>query len=347
MVALSLSPTSNPVLSVILGLVVSSTASVIPPGKNLATSASGSAGFDTLGFSTTQSSSGGPEHSEVSSGEGEAAPEEAPSCERLKGMLERDGSMDHLFEKNREWMKEMLARDPDAFKRFAKSQSPKYLYIGCSDSRVPAQDIMGLNMGELFVVRNVANLCVNTDHSLLAALEYAVNVLEVTDIIVCGHYGCGGVRAAMDNKDHGLLEHWLLNIRNVQRLHFDELTAIDDIDERHRRFVELNVQESCINLFANPVVQKKQANDSMPRIHGLVYDVGTGVLKNLDIDFKAEILKYQSVYRLHDLPSSPKAGNDGVASCGKEPVSPPASNTPQMTSSSTPYRASENSRVPN
>lgn len=240
-------------------------------------------------------------------------------------MLEEDRSMDHLFERNREWMKEKLERDPDAFKRFAKSQSPKYLYIGCSDSRVPAQDIMGLDIGELFVVRNVANLCLNNDHSLLAALAYAVNVLEVTDIIVCGHYGCGGVRAAMDNKDHGLLEHWLLNIRNVQRLHLDELTAIEDVDERHRRFVELNVQESCINLFANPVVQKKQANDSMPRVHGLVYDVGTGVLKNLDIDFKAEIRKYQRVYRLYDLPRPSKVEkSDNMVCCKKEPVTAPA-----------------------
>ncbi|CAM9870845.1 unnamed protein product, partial [Ectocarpus sp. 8 AP-2014] len=160
---------------------------------------------------------------------------------------------DYIFANNRAWVEERLAQDPDTFKRLATSQKPRYMYIGCSDSRVPAQNMMGLNTGELFVVRNVANLCVNTDHSLLAALAYAVNVLEVTDIIVCGHYGCGGVRAAMENIDHGLLEHWLLNIRNVvPRKHRTQLLWKRSKCASFLRLVELNVQESCINLFANP-----------------------------------------------------------------------------------------------
>ncbi|CAN0047240.1 unnamed protein product [Ascophyllum nodosum] len=223
-------------------------------------------------------------------------------------LFEEDSSMDYIIENNHKWREEILARDPDAFKRLATSQSPKFLYIGCSDSRVPAQNIMGLHTGDLFVVRNVANLCVNTDHSLLAALVYAVNVLEasVTDIVVCGHYGCGGVKAAMENKDHGLLEHWLLNIRNVQRLHLEELEELEDMEERHRRFVELNVQESCINLFTNPVVQRKQAKDSIPKIHGLVYDMATGFLNKLDINFKTEIFKYEGVYRMYGFPESSK-----------------------------------------
>lgn len=242
------------------------------------------------------------------------------SFKRVKDTLDiDDGSMDFIFDNNRRWVQETLAVDDQTFERLKNSQHPKYLYIGCSDSRVPAQNMMGLNTGELFVVRNVANLCVNTDHSLLAALTYAVNVLEVTDIIVCGHYGCGGVRAAMENVDHGLLEHWLLNIRNVQRLHLDELKAISNIDERHRRLVELNVQESCMNLFANPIVQKKQAVDSQPKIHGWVYDVGTGLLKKLEIDFKNEIRKYRDVYRLYEFPRRPNDDNEPMAPKRKRP----------------------------
>lgn len=157
--------------------------------------------------------------------------------------------------------------------------------------------MLGLTMGELFVHRNVANLCINTDFSLLSVLTYAVEVLEVTDIIVCGHYGCGGVKAASENKDHGLLEHWLMTIRNVQRLHKDELDSIESEQLRHERLVELNVQEACMALFANPIVQKKQAQDSQPRIHGWVYDVATGLLKDVKIDFQAEIRKYKDIYR--------------------------------------------------
>ncbi|CAN0164299.1 unnamed protein product [Pylaiella littoralis] len=232
--------------------------------------------------------------------------------ERLQAMLERDGSTDYIFENNRQWVAESLAKDPDTFRKLSKSQKPRYMYIGCSDSRVPAQNMMGLNTGELFVLRNVANLCVNTDHSLLAALTYAVNVLEVTDIIVCGHYGCGGVKAAMENVDHGLLEHWLLNIRNVIRLHNDELQEISDADKRCRRLVELNVQESCINLFANPIVQKKQATSSTPKIHGWAYDVENGLLQELKIDFKSEIRKYREVYRLYKFPKRPVVEHNGA-----------------------------------
>jgi carbonic anhydrase len=121
--------------------------------------------------------------------------------------------------------------------------------------------------------------------------------MQVTDIIVCGHYGCGGVKAAMENKDHGLLEHWLHTIRNVQRLHQAELSTIQDAEQRHQRLVELNVQEACMNLFANPIVQKKQALDSQPRIHGWVYDVGSGLLKDVKVDFRSEIRKYKDIYR--------------------------------------------------
>ena len=159
-----------------------------------------------------------------------------------------------------------------------------------------------MSLGELFVHRNVANLCINTDYSLLAVLTYAVEVLEVTDIIVCGHYNCGGVNAAMQNEDHGLLSHWLHHIRDVARHHMDELNTIKDKKARFRKLVELNVQEQCLNLFANPIVQRKQATDGQPRIHAWVYDVETGLLKDLGIDFKSEIKRFKDIYRVYDLP---------------------------------------------
>ncbi|GAB5032809.1 carbonic anhydrase [Nannochloropsis oceanica] len=134
-----------------------------------------------------------------------------------------DAELSHIFENNKRWVENALKDDPDFFKKLKYGQKPEYLYIGCSDSRVPAQEIMGLKAGEVFVARNIANLVVNTDMSLLAVLEYAVHVLEVKDIFVVGHYQCGGVKAAMTNKDHGLLEHWIRNIRDVQRIHKEEL----------------------------------------------------------------------------------------------------------------------------
>ncbi|CAM9130413.1 unnamed protein product [Phaeothamnion confervicola] len=211
-------------------------------------------------------------------------------------------SMDFIFENNKKWVDASLADDPMVFERLKNAQQPTMLYIGCSDSRVPAQNMLGLTLGQLFVHRNVANLCINTDFSLLSVLTYAVEVLKVTDIIVCGHYNCGGVRAAMENEDHGLLEHWLTYIRNVQRLHQAELQEISDPELRHQRLVELNVQEQCMSLFANPIVQRRQAQEALPRIHGWVYDVATGLLKDVKIDFKAEIRKYKDIYRLYDFP---------------------------------------------
>jgi carbonic anhydrase len=224
-----------------------------------------------------------------------------------KSIWSMDSPLEHLFENNKKWVRESVEKDPEVFTRLKDAQQPKYLYIGCSDSRVPAQNMLGLQAGELFVIRNVANLCINSDFSLLSVLLFSVEVLQVTDIIVCGHYGCGGVRAAMLNKDHGLLEHWLHHIRNVQRLHKSELVQIPDEDQRHRRLVELNVQEACLNLFSNPIVQKKQAQDSQPRIHGWVYDIATGYVKDLKIDFKTEIKKYRDIYRLYDFPGGAAA----------------------------------------
>mmetsp|Transcript_26541 Transcript_26541/g.38053 ORF Transcript_26541/g.38053 Transcript_26541/m.38053 type:complete len:467 (-) Transcript_26541:401-1801(-) len=205
-----------------------------------------------------------------------------------------------IFDGNRKWQKEMLAKDPQYFEKLAQGQSPEFLLIGCSDSRVGAQEIMGLNQGELFVHRNIANVVVHTDINLLSVIFYAVNVLKVREILVLGHYHCGGVRAASSNKDLGLIEHWLINIRDVQRLHKKELDAIADPEQRHRRLVELNVQEQCFNLYGNSIVQQMQAKTGRPRIHGFVYDIENGLLKHLDIDFKTQIQKYRNIYSVAD-----------------------------------------------
>jgi len=217
----------------------------------------------------------------------------------IQGIFDKP-SFEQLFENNRKWVAEQKKNDPDYFKNLAKGQSPKYLFIGCADSRIPAQEVLGLKCGELFVHRNVANLVVNGDMNLLAVLQYSVEVLKVEDIIVCGHYECGGIKAACANHDHGLVEHWLRNIRDINRLHAEELEAIECEDARHRRLVELNVQEQCINLYANPIVQKAQLATSLPRIHGFVYDIAEGLVKELPIDFKAEISKIKQHYSLYN-----------------------------------------------
>lgn len=204
-----------------------------------------------------------------------------------------------IFENNRKWVKENLDRDPLYFKKLAQGQQPKYLFIGCSDSRVNANEILGLSAGELFVHRNIANLCVNSDLNFLSVLQYSVEILKVRDIIVCGHYGCGGVEAAMNETDLGLLEHWLRNIRDVHRQHYEELREIDNIVDRRRRMVELNVIEQCINLFKNSIIQRAQAEHGFPRIHGFVYDIGEGIMHELDYqNFKDIIRQYRSIYKL-------------------------------------------------
>jgi carbonic anhydrase len=208
--------------------------------------------------------------------------------------------LQRIFDGNRKWQREMLARDPEFFEKAAKGQNPEFLLIGCSDSRVGAQEIMGMNQGELFVHRNIANCVVHNDMNLLSVIFYAVNVLKVHDIIVLGHYECGGVRAASCNEDLGLIEHWLRNIRDVQRLHKEELDTIEDAEKKHRRLVELNVQEQCFNLFGNSIVQQMQAKTGRPRIHGFVYDIKNGLLKHLDIDFKSQLKKYRNIYEVAD-----------------------------------------------
>ncbi len=203
-----------------------------------------------------------------------------------------------VFENNRKWVEQNTERDPDFFRRLADHQDPDFLFIGCADSRVPANEIMGLDPGEVFVHRNVANLVVNTDINAQAVIEYGVGHLDVKHIIVCGHYGCGGVAAAMQPKDLGLLNGWLREIRDVYRLHQKELDAIADTDARYRRLIELNVQEQCINVIKTAVVQKTYLRTGHPTVHGWVYDIANGLLHDLEVPFEKILERIQEIYRL-------------------------------------------------
>ncbi|HRO41336.1 MAG TPA: carbonic anhydrase [Flavipsychrobacter sp.] len=212
-------------------------------------------------------------------------------------------SYEQLFENNKEWVSAKSASDPEFFEKLARDQSPDYLYIGCSDSRVPANDITGLEPGDLFVHRNIANLVNSTDLNVMSVINYAVTHLNVKHIIVCGHYECGGVKAAMTPKDMGLLNPWLRNIRDVYRLHHDELVAISDIQLRYNRLVELNVQEQCVNIIKTAAVQKSFIKTGYPIVHGWVFDLHTGLLKDLNINFVEILHDIQEIYDLTSLPS--------------------------------------------
>lgn len=191
-----------------------------------------------------------------------------------------------LLENNKAWVTEMTNEDPNYFKKMSKGQSPEYLWIGCSDSRVPANEVTGTKPGELFVHRNIANMVVHNDLNLLSVLAYAVEVLKVKHIIVCGHYGCGGVEAAMSNRQYGLIDHWLRNIKEVYRIHQDELDDIDDYTERLRRFVELNVIEQVRDLSKTPTIQNAWRNGQQLYIHGWVYDIHDGLINDLEVTYK-------------------------------------------------------------
>lgn len=203
-----------------------------------------------------------------------------------------------VFENNRRWAASRTATDPEFFTRLAGGQNPDFLYIGCADSRVPANVIMGIDPGGVFVHRNVANLVVNTDLNGQAVIQYAVEHLHVRHIVVCGHYGCGGVKAALQPEDLGLLNGWLREIRDVYRLHREELDAIDDPDARYRRLVELNVWEQCLNVAKTSFVQQHFLRTGYPTVHGWVYDLADGLLVDLDIDFGDLLQEIRSVYDL-------------------------------------------------
>ncbi|MBE2288806.1 MAG: carbonic anhydrase [Chitinophagaceae bacterium] len=207
-------------------------------------------------------------------------------------------SYEQLFENNKKWIASMKARDVDFFEKLAKNQAPEYLYIGCSDSRVPANEIMGLEPGEVFVHRNIANVVANIDLNVMSVINYAVANLHVQHIIVCGHYNCGGVRAAMMPHDMGILNPWLRNIRDVYRLHQSELDMITDEHERYNRLVELNVQEQALNVIKTAVVQKSYLKNRYPTVHGWVFDLKTGELKDLKINFTKALQDIQKIYDL-------------------------------------------------
>jgi carbonic anhydrase len=202
-----------------------------------------------------------------------------------------------LFEGNKKWVADTLERDPTFFEKLSKGQKPPVLWIGCSDSRVPANEITGTLPGEIFVHRNIANMVIHTDMSMLSVLDYAVNVLEVTDIVVCGHYGCGGVIAAMDNKPLGIVENWLRHIKDVYRLHQRELDAIKNDELRGNRLVELNVIEQVFDLTKTSIVQNAWLNKKKLAVHGLVYDLKNGILNDLNasVDNNSELPKYYLV----------------------------------------------------
>ncbi|GLB51781.1 carbonic anhydrase [Neptunitalea chrysea] len=202
-----------------------------------------------------------------------------------------------IFEKNKTWVQEKLQTDSNFFNELAKGQSPEILYIGCSDSRVTAEELMGISSGEAFVHRNIANMVPNTDLNAMSVINYAVSHLKVKHVVVCGHYNCGGVKAAMQSEDLGLLNPWLRNIRDVYRLHKDELNAIEDQTEKYNRLVELNVQEQCVNVLKTADVQKAVKEREIT-VHGWVFDLHTGNLIDLNINFEKILNEIREIYRL-------------------------------------------------
>ncbi len=192
-------------------------------------------------------------------------------------------TLETLFNQNREWAERVCESDPEFFPRLARQQRPKYLWIGCSDSRVPANQIVGLQPGELFVHRNVANVVVHTDLNCLSVLQFAVDVLGVSHVIVCGHYGCGGVSAAMNGERHGLIDNWLRHVENVMLRHTDQLESIEDPTARLDRLCELNVVEQVVNVCRTTIVEDAWSRGQDLSVHGWVYGLSNGLLRDLDI----------------------------------------------------------------
>ncbi len=188
-----------------------------------------------------------------------------------------------LLDGNKQWVRNTNRILPDFFEKLANEQTPTFLWIGCSDSRVPATEITGALPGSIFVQRNIANLVVHTDSNLLSVVYYAVKHLRVSHIIVCGHYGCGGVKAAMSNSSFGFLNNWLVHLKDVYRIHHEELEAIEDEETRCNRFVELNIREQVNNLSMVSFIQEEWAQGTFPYIHGWVYGLDSGIIKDLDI----------------------------------------------------------------
>lgn len=205
--------------------------------------------------------------------------------------------IDKVFKNNEKWIAQKLSVDSNYFENLSKGQSPEILYIGCSDSRVTAEDLMGVEPGEVFVHRNIANMVISIDLNVMSVLNYAVRHLKVNHVVVCGHYFCGGVKAAMQPNDMGILNPWLRNIRDVYRLHKAELNAISDENDRYNRLVELNVQEQCINLIKTAAIQEAYRERGL-QVHGWVFDIHSGKLIDLKIDFPKVLKDIMEIYDL-------------------------------------------------
>ncbi len=204
-----------------------------------------------------------------------------------------------LLEGNKKWVQEKLQEDADFFSNLAKGQQPQILWIGCSDSRVPANEITRTKPGEIFVHRNIANMVVHTDMNMLSVLDYAVSVLHVKHVIVCGHYGCGGVKAAMGNQQFGLIDNWLRNIKDVYRVHTKELDGIADEEARFNRLVELNVIEQVFDLTKTSIIQNAWRERNEPVVHGWVYSLHTGIIKDLGVSFDSTS-KLPSIFQMEN-----------------------------------------------
>lgn len=202
-----------------------------------------------------------------------------------------------LIDNNRKWVAQKLDENPDYFTELSQGQKPPLLWIGCADSRVPANEITGTKPGQVFVHRNIANMVVHTDMNMLSVLDYAVNILNVKHIIVCGHYGCGGVLAAMENKQYGLIDNWLRHIKDVYRLHREELNGIKDMQARANRFVELNVVEQVYDLSKISIMQSAWREGRGPEVHGWVYDLANGLVKDLNVSI-SDSPDMEDVHRL-------------------------------------------------
>ncbi|MEO4005895.1 MULTISPECIES: carbonate dehydratase [unclassified Flavobacterium] len=193
-----------------------------------------------------------------------------------------------LIENNEKWVESKLSNDPDYFIRLSQSQKPPLLWIGCSDSRVPANEIIGAQPGEVFVHRNIANMVVHSDMNMLSVLDYAVNALKVKHIIVCGHYGCGGIKAAMTNSSIGIIDNWIRHIKDVYRLHKKELDAIPDENDKFNRFVELNVTEQVYDLAKTSIVQAAWKEEQELHLHGWVYGLRSGYITDLKVNLSSD-----------------------------------------------------------
>ena len=206
-------------------------------------------------------------------------------------------NIEQIFDNNQKWILEKLRIDETYFKKLSEGQNPDILYIGCSDSRVSAEELMGVQPGEVFVHRNIANMVPNTDLSAMSVINYAVSHLKVNHIVVCGHYYCNGVKAAMQSADLGILNPWLRNIRDVYRLHHSELNEVADEESKYKRLVELNVQEQCVNILKTADVQKAYKERGIT-VYGWIFDIHTGKLIDLKIDFDKILKNIMEIYRI-------------------------------------------------